>query len=88
MISFEAGRDYYFETFGRYYVGHCTEVRSTEALFDSLAWIANTGRPTQFFASGKAENMEVELMGDGWAIQLPYICNRREWKFGVFTEQV
>lgn len=88
MISFEVGKAYYFETFGRYYTGLCVGMNGTEVFFDQQAWIADTGRATDFFRDGKAASMEIEIMGDGWSHQLPYIASRREWKFPLFTEQV
>jgi hypothetical protein len=88
MLHYEIGRAYYIETFGRYYVGRVREVTATAVVLDSAAWVAYTGRLSEFLAAGRADGMEVEPLGDGWRVPLAYVSGDKPWEFPLFTAAV
>lgn len=64
-MAFEVGKNYLFESItSNLYVGRLVEVGfNGEVLLEDAAWVSETGRLNEFMRNGRAENMEVEIVG-------------------------
>ena len=75
------GKNYHIRTVTHYWTGRLVEVTPQELVIEEAAWIASTGRFTDFFANGPDEVEPVEgpvIIGRGavvdaqeWIIALP-----------------
>jgi hypothetical protein len=88
MFDFLVGQAYYVETFGKFFVGRVSHLTGTTVTLDQAAWVAQTGRYSEFLAKGRADGMEVEPMGDGLELSLAYISVKRPWPHKLFKEAV
>jgi hypothetical protein len=87
MIQFQIKEKYYVETFGKFYVGEVSEVTGTELSLTNAAWIADTGKYSEFLKTGKAEGMEVEPVGD-MSLPLAYVSFKKVWKHKLFDKAI
>jgi hypothetical protein len=87
MLSFQVKEKYYIETFGKYYVEQVSEVTGTELSLTKAAWVANTGKYSEFLKTGKAENMEVEPIGE-MSLPLAYVSFKKVWKHNLFDKAI
>lgn len=68
------------------YVGRIAEVDGPFTVtLDQCSWIANSGRFHEFMQTGRAINMEIEPMGDGFTINWSLIGR---WSHNLFMEAV
>ncbi len=85
-MRFEVGKNYYVETLTKYYVGRVKSCDDGELVLDSAAWIASTGMMTEFMRDGKAQHLEVEILGDGVGIPTGMITAKAPWGHKLFKE--
>lgn len=87
IVNFEIGKNYYIETLTKYWVGKVVSLSATEVVLQGAAWIADTGLFTDFLRDGKAQNLEVEIVGD-WQIPVALITGASPWKHKLFTSVI
>lgn len=87
MIQFQVEKPYYVETFGKYYVGVVSEVTGTEVVLTKAAWVADTGKFSEFIKKGETHNMEVEPVGTV-TVPLAYISARYDWPHKLFDKTI
>lgn len=79
------GQNYYVRTLSDHWVGRLVAIGPHCFLLEDAAWIADTGRYlTNFMESGKAEGMEIEIVGTicvQWHAWLP-------WRHELFKERI
>ena len=62
-MKLEPGQCYFVRTITDYWIGRLVEVGPLHVTLENAAWIASTGRLSDFVKNGKADNMEVEPVG-------------------------
>lgn len=85
MVEFEIGKTYFLETFGKHYVGRVASVSATEVHLVEAAWVADSGRFSEFMAKGRSEKTEVEPVGIV-SIPLAYIAAKYPWPHKLFPK--
>lgn len=83
---FEIGKCYFVRDGVDYWVGKLVDVLPHALVLEDCSWIASTGRLHEFMAKGKAENMEVEPLGEvRHCVQWRSVS---EWPHKLFTKAV
>lgn len=75
-MQLEIGKCYFVRTDTDHWVGRLVEIDGPYTVtLAGAAWIANSGRLHEFIRDGRADNMEVEPVGDimvHWRALLPW----------------
>ena len=87
-MRFDVGECYYVETLTKYYVGRVKSCDGGELVLDDAAWIASTGMMTEFMRTGKAQHLEVEILGNDFGVPIGMITAKAPWPRKPFKEPV
>ena len=55
---FQIGENYFIQLVTHYYTGKLVDLTATEFVMSDVAWIADTGRLTQFIKNGELNEVE------------------------------
>lgn len=82
----EVGSNYVIRTVTMIQVGRLIEVTDKELVMETCAWVADTGRWTNFLKDGIVK--EVEPFQDNVIIGRASIIDATKWKHELLTKQV
>ncbi len=83
---YEIGENYFIQTVTHYYTGRLLEVLEKELILEDAAWIADTGRFSDFIKDGKFN--EVEPYPEGkLVLGRDSLIQAFKWKFKLPRDQ-